>query len=148
LLQKSVKDSNAIVEQVNQTNALLSQLNEKSKNIVAIVSTIGSIADQTSLLALNAAIEAARAGDQGRDFAIVADEVRQLASTTSKSTAEIEKVVKMNEGLTVNVTEYMSRVKTSAELNNNQINQVRSVIDKIKDGALNVSRKVSKLLQA
>jgi methyl-accepting chemotaxis protein len=146
LLEKSVKDSDAIVDQVNKTNALLSRLNEQSKNIVAIVSTIGSIADQTNLLALNAAIEAARAGDQGRGFAVVADEVRQLAARTSKSTAEIEQVVKTNEGLTVNVTEYMAKVKASAELNNDQINQVCSVINEINEGALNVSKTVSKLL--
>jgi methyl-accepting chemotaxis protein len=146
LLAKSVLDSNAIVEQVNQTNELLERLNVQSKNIVAIVSTIGSIADQTNLLALNAAIEAARAGDQGRGFAVVADEVRQLAARTSKSTAEIEKVVKTNEGLTITVTDYMSTVKATAELNNNQITQVSSVIREIHEGALNVSKTVSKLL--
>ena len=145
-LAKSLKDSGVIVEQVNQTSELLVHLNEQSKNIVSIVSTIGSIADQTNLLALNAAIEAARAGDQGRGFAVVADEVRQLAARTSKSTAEIEKVVKTNEGLTLKVTDYMNKVKTSTELNNEQIKQVASVIDEINEGALNVSKTVSKLL--
>ncbi|WP_441743095.1 methyl-accepting chemotaxis protein [Flavobacterium sp. W21_SRS_FM6] len=139
-------DSNAIVEQVNQTNQLLEQLNEQSKNIVAIVSTIGSIADQTNLLALNAAIEAARAGEQGRGFAVVADEVRQLAARTSKSTAEIEQVVKTNEGLTSKVNDFMAKVRSSTELNNNQISQVSNVISEIREGALNVSKTVSKLL--
>lgn len=146
LLAKSVHDSNAIVEQVNQTNQLLEQLNEQSKNIVAIVSTIGSIADQTNLLALNAAIEAARAGEQGRGFAVVADEVRQLAARTSKSTAEIEQVVKTNEGLTSKVNDFMAKVRSSTELNNNQISQVSNVISEIREGALNVSKTVSKLL--
>lgn len=146
LLNKSLKDSNAIVEQVNQTNDLLIRLNEQSKNIVAIVSTIGSIADQTNLLALNAAIEAARAGDQGRGFAVVADEVRQLAGRTSKSTVEIEKVVKANEGLTITVTDQMTKVKTSTEANNEQIQQVSAVISEIHEGAVNVSKTVSKLL--
>jgi len=146
LLAKSVKDSNGIVEQVTKTNALLDRLNEQSKNIAAIVSTIKGIADQTNLLALNAAIEAARAGEQGRGFAVVADEVRSLAARTSQSTVEIEQVVQANEGLTFTVTEHMGMVKTSAELNNNQIMQVASVISEIQEGAENVSKSVSVLL--
>ena len=146
LLEESVKDSTAIVEQVGQTNELFSRLNEQSKKIVTIVSTIGSIADQTNLLALNAAIEAARAGDQGRGFAVVADEVRQLASRTSKSTIEIEKVVKDNETLSMTVTDHMTKVKTNITTINEQITHVSSVISEIHAGALNVSKTVSKLL--
>lgn len=146
LLEKSVADSNDIVEQVAKTNALLVRLNEQSKNIAAIVSTIRGIADQTNLLALNAAIEAARAGEQGRGFAVVADEVRSLAGRTSQSTIEIEQVVKANEGLTSTVTEHMAKVKSGAELNNQQIMQVSSVISEIHDGAVNVSKTVSALL--
>lgn len=146
LLKKSVEDSNDIVDQVAKTNDLLVQLNEQSKNIAAIVSTIKGIADQTNLLALNAAIEAARAGEQGRGFAVVADEVRSLAARTSQSTIEIERVVKANEGLTSIVTEHMAKVKSGAELNNHQIMQVSSVISEIHDGAENVSKTVSVLL--
>ena len=146
LLEQSVTDSTAIVEQVNQTNELFSRLNEQSKKIVTIVSTIGSIADQTNLLALNAAIEAARAGDQGRGFAVVADEVRQLASRTSKSTIEIEKVVKDNETLSLTVTDHMTKVKTNITTINEQITHVSSVISEIHSGAVNVSKTVSQLL--
>jgi len=145
-LDNAVKDSDSIVLKVNQTSELLVQLNEQSKNITAIVSTIGAIADQTNLLALNAAIEAARAGEQGRGFAVVADEVRSLAARTSESTSEIESVVKNNETLTEQVTDYMTTVKTSAELNNNQINEVSSIISEIHEGAVHVSETVSKLL--
>ena len=146
LLTKSVADSNGIVEQITKTNALLERLNEQSKNIATIVSTIKGIADQTNLLALNAAIEAARAGDLGRGFAVVADEVRSLAARTSQSTVEIEQVVQENEALTVTVTENMGLVKENAELNNNQIMQVESVISEIQVGAENVSKSVSVLL--
>lgn len=146
LLSQSVQVSNTIVDQVAQTNEMLLKLNEQSKNISAIVSTIRGIADQTNLLALNAAIEAARAGEQGRGFAVVADEVRQLAGRTSQSTIEIEQVVTANEGLTATVTERMGIVKNSAELSNRQITEVSSVIAEIQEGALNVSKTVSALL--
>lgn len=77
---------------------------------------------------------------------MVADEVRQLARRTSKSTVEIEQVVKANEGLTTTVTEHMAKVKNSAEVNNSQIMQVSSVISEIHEGAINVSKTVSVLL--
>lgn len=142
LLHSSVQISNEIAERVSQTSEQIMQLNEQSQSIEAIVSTIRAIAEQTNLLALNAAIEAARAGEQGRGFAVVADEVRQLASRTSQSTSEIAAVVSDNRTLTTRATEGMQQVGECAERGKNQINEVSAVMDEIHQGAENVSRTV------
>lgn len=145
LLAASVAISSAISEQVSRTSGLIGQLNEQSKSIEAIVSTISSIAEQTNLLALNAAIEAARAGDQGRGFAVVADEVRQLAARTSLSTGEIASVVQKNRELTAQITGNINEVATSAQRGKEQISEVSGVMVQIEQGAINVTETVSNL---
>lgn len=145
LLRNSVQTSSNIAEQVGRTTESINQLNEQSKSIEAIVSTISAIAEQTNLLALNAAIEAARAGDQGRGFAVVADEVRQLAARTSQSTDEIASVVSENRQLTNGATEMMNQVAQTAEAGKDQINQVAQVMEEIRTGAENVSQTVANI---
>ncbi|MFM5557746.1 methyl-accepting chemotaxis protein [Aeromonas rivipollensis] len=145
LLRAVVDTSSLIAAQVDQAIALIAQLNEQSRSIEAIVSTISAIADQTNLLALNAAIEAARAGEQGRGFAVVADEVRQLAARTSLSTGEIAKVVQKNRELTARVTDDMAGVAGSAELGKQQISEVDKLMSDIHREASRVSQTVSAL---
>jgi len=100
---------NALTGQIGEAHEAVDQLARESQQIGTIVDTITSIADQTNLLALNAAIEAARAGEQGRGFAVVADEVRQLAQKTQNATGEIRSMIQTLQGSAQQVTVSMAR---------------------------------------
>lgn len=93
ILQQTVSSIQSLADEITQAGAVIHTLDSDVSNIASILDVIKGIAEQTNLLALNAAIEAARAGEQGRGFAVVADEVRALASKTQDSTGEIQKMI-------------------------------------------------------
>ena len=143
-----VDDMRRIADTVNQSSAIIQDLGKQSDEIFSIVQVIKDIADQTNLLALNAAIEAARAGEQGRGFAVVADEVRKLAERTSQSTQIIAEIVGKIQSGTQNAVSSMeggvAQVNQGVEL----AGQAGDAINQISAGAQRVSHVVSDISNA
>jgi methyl-accepting chemotaxis protein len=146
-MQSLVENSTLISKEIAEATSQISNLNEDSRQISAIVTTIRSIADQTNLLALNAAIEAARAGEHGRGFAVVADEVRNLASRTSTSTREIESVVVRNMELTTQAMQKMGNVSTFATDGATLVEQVHQSQEVIEQVSRSVTNTIAALTQ-
>jgi methyl-accepting chemotaxis protein len=139
VIHNAASEMRKISDAVQASSVIVEDLGHQSDQITSIVNTIKEIADQTNLLALNAAIEAARAGEQGRGFAVVADEVRKLAERTGHSTKEIgEMVAKIQNGTRSAVSSMQDGVRqvgNGVEL----ANQAGDSINRIRDGALRVT---------
>ncbi|MGR3890591.1 PAS domain S-box protein [Pseudomonas sp. 1152_12] len=134
VIQQTATGMREIAADIDGSSQLIAKLGERSQQITAIVNTIRGIADQTNLLALNAAIEAARAGEQGRGFAVVADEVRQLAARTSGSTAEISSMIALIQEETREAIDSMEGTRDRAAQGVELANQAGTVILQIREG--------------
>lgn len=115
-VSKTQSSINALAEKVSEAAEVIDNLSQDSRQIGSVLEVIQSIAEQTNLLALNAAIEAARAGEQGRGFAVVADEVRNLARRTQESTGQIQAVIEKMQDNSMNAVAVMNQGTAQAEI--------------------------------
>jgi methyl-accepting chemotaxis protein len=134
-VESTSEDVEKTAQGATQLSQTVHELGSQSDQISQIISVIEEIAGQTNLLALNAAIEAARAGEQGRGFAVVADEVRRLAERTTQSTSEIEQMVgaiqKGTQNVVVEMTGWAGKVSSSL----GRMNQTRDLMGTIRNRA-------------
>jgi len=146
VVEKTVSDIKGLANQIEQSASTILELEKDSQQILSIVDVIKGIAEQTNLLALNAAIEAARAGEQGRGFAVVADEVRTLANRTQVSTNEINTMIeKLQSGARVAV-ESMDKSREQARsaveqaaLAGNSLSAISSAVGRIDQMSVQIS---------
>ncbi len=145
IIESAANEMQKISDAVQSSSSIIEDLGRQSEQISSIVNTIKEIADQTNLLALNAAIEAARAGEQGRGFAVVADEVRKLAERTSLSTTEIASMVgKIQDGTRSAVTSMQSGVEQAGK-GVELATKAGGSINEIRDGSIRVMEVVNSI---
>ncbi len=148
IMAETVKNVNGIAALIRESDDNVARLDERSKKIGGIIQVIKEVADQTNLLALNAAIEAARAGEQGRGFAVVADEVRKLAERTSKATEEIAALIGDIQshigGTVTGMRQANTQVTESLEL----VGKTEAALHRIGDDAREVANNVQSIADA
>jgi methyl-accepting chemotaxis protein len=148
IIEQTVQEMGAISAAVAEASAVIESLGHESEQISSVVQVIKEVADQTNLLALNAAIEAARAGEQGRGFAVVADEVRKLAERTTQSTGDISGMVgKIQVSAKEAVTE-MARVVEQVKSGHALAQDAGARIQAIREGAGKVVQVVTEISSA
>ncbi|HNQ05073.1 MAG TPA: methyl-accepting chemotaxis protein [Thiobacillaceae bacterium] len=142
VIGEAAGDIEAISQSVNQTTSVITSLGSHSDVIGNIVGVIKDIADQTNLLALNAAIEAARAGEQGRGFAVVADEVRKLAERTARATDEISSTIRTIQGETAQAVQTMETAQREVAQGVHKARQGDQAIDRITGAVANLTQRI------
>jgi methyl-accepting chemotaxis protein len=143
--QETIKD---LAQHIDRAYSVIQNLDEESNNIGSVLTVIRGIAEQTNLLALNAAIEAARAGEQGRGFAVVADEVRTLASRTQQSTEEIQQMIEKLQKGSQDAVSAMDTSKQSAESSVQQTEETKERLLAMKDAVGTIHSMNQQIAQA
>ncbi len=143
IIHQAVDEMRMMAEAVNSSSEIINELSQQSERISGIVQVIRDVADQTNLLALNAAIEAARAGEQGRGFAVVADEVRKLAERTSNATSEISTMINAIQSSSLSAVGVMSQAAERVESGVALADRAGKAIIDIQSGAEQVQSHVN-----
>jgi len=150
--QKLVQNAAAVMtglsDQVEKGVKGIEQLSADSRQIDSVLEVIRAIAEQTNLLALNAAIEAARAGEAGRGFAVVADEVRTLASRTQQSTEEIQKTIEQLQKGAENAVQLISEIDSQSETAANETRQIDNALQEIRQSVDTITEMNSQIATA
>ncbi|WP_333002378.1 methyl-accepting chemotaxis protein [Vibrio coralliilyticus] len=131
IIDKNVQEANELAEQIQSASQVVQKLASDARNVDTVLEVIRGVAEQTNLLALNAAIEAARAGEQGRGFAVVADEVRSLSLRTHESTLEIQNIVEKLQVGAENVVKVMDQGTAKATNASELSSQAGEALNKI-----------------
>ncbi|WP_341501252.1 methyl-accepting chemotaxis protein [Gallaecimonas sp. GXIMD4217] len=130
-IQETINAIETLSQEIFEASSAMAKVNDNARRIDEVVTTINAISEQTNLLALNAAIEAARAGEQGRGFAVVADEVRSLAARTQQATVEIQGMIEELQSGTNEVTQIMDKTVAQAEQGGALVAQAGQDLDTI-----------------
>ncbi|MDR0736175.1 MAG: methyl-accepting chemotaxis protein [Zoogloeaceae bacterium] len=155
IIERTAAEMGSIAESVTQASKVIQALGEESEQISSVVQVIKEVADQTNLLALNAAIEAARAGEQGRGFAVVADEVRKLAERTAQSTGDIGTMIGKIQVAAKEAVNEMDRVvkqvdegRVLARQADERIHAIHNEASKVSDAVTEISNALKEQSQA
>ncbi|MCS0162075.1 methyl-accepting chemotaxis protein [Vibrio alginolyticus] len=148
VMSSNISTINQLETRLNESVSAVSELQKMSGQIGSILDVIRNIAEQTNLLALNAAIEAARAGEQGRGFAVVADEVRVLASRTTQSTTEIESMISNLQASSQSANQVIQSCMSDMEMSVEQASKANSSMEEIQALIIEISQMSTHISQA